>query len=48
MVTCPWHGSRFRFRNGHVVGGPATFDQVRLEAREVDGRLQVKLVEPLH
>lgn len=48
VVTCPWHGSRFRFRDGHVVGGPATFDQVQLEVRERDGRLQVKLTEPLH
>ncbi len=48
VVTCPWHGSRFRFRDGHVVGGPATFDQVHLEVREVDGALQVRLTEPLH
>ena len=48
VVTCPWHASRFRFRDGHVVGGPATFDQVRLQVRDVDGRLQVKLTEPLH
>ena len=30
------------------MGGPATFDRVQLEVRERDGRLQVKLTEPLH
>jgi nitrite reductase/ring-hydroxylating ferredoxin subunit/uncharacterized membrane protein len=48
VVTCPWHFSQYRFRDGHVVGGPATFDQVQLDVREVDGKLQVKLTEPLH
>jgi nitrite reductase/ring-hydroxylating ferredoxin subunit/uncharacterized membrane protein len=48
VVTCPWHGSRFRLRDGHVVGGPATFDEPRLLLRETDGRLEVKLEEPLH
>lgn len=48
VVTCPWHGSRFRFRDGKVIGGPATFDQIRLEVRELDGTLQLKLTEPLH
>ena len=23
IVTCPWHGSRFDVRDGHVVDGPA-------------------------
>lgn len=48
IVTCPWHSSRFRIRDGRAVTGPATFDQPRLEVREVDGRLQVKLETPLH
>jgi nitrite reductase/ring-hydroxylating ferredoxin subunit/uncharacterized membrane protein len=48
VVTCPWHGSRFRIRDGRAVGGPATFDQATLEVRELEGNLQVKLSEPLH
>jgi len=47
VIACPWHGSRFRLRDGHTVGGPATFDQPCLDVREVDGRLEVKLTEPL-
>jgi len=47
VVTCPWHGSRFRLRDGRVVGGPATFDQPPLLVRETDGTLEVKLAEPL-
>jgi len=23
ILTCPWHGSKFRITNGEVVGGPA-------------------------
>ena len=48
VVTCPWHGSRFRIRDGHTVGGPATFDVPQLLVRERDGVLEVKLAEPLH
>ncbi len=48
VVTCPWHGSRFRLRDGRVVGGPATFDQPRFIVRDTDGRLEVKLETPLH
>jgi nitrite reductase/ring-hydroxylating ferredoxin subunit len=41
-VICPWHGSRFRLRDGAVAGGPATFPQPHLEARKVAGRIQVR------
>jgi nitrite reductase/ring-hydroxylating ferredoxin subunit/uncharacterized membrane protein len=47
-VTCPWHGSVFRIDDGTVVGGPATFSQPPFEARERDGRVQVKVAVPLH
>lgn len=30
-VECPWHGSRFRVADGHVVRGPATAPQPMLE-----------------
>ena len=42
VVTCPWHGSQFRLRDGAVVGGPATFPQLRLESRVVDGQVEVR------
>jgi nitrite reductase/ring-hydroxylating ferredoxin subunit/uncharacterized membrane protein len=46
-VTCPWHGSQFSLRDGAVRGAPATFPEPRLEVREQDGRVEVKLAEPL-
>jgi nitrite reductase/ring-hydroxylating ferredoxin subunit/uncharacterized membrane protein len=42
-VTCPWHGSVFRLRDGAVVHGPATADQPAFETRVRDGILQVCL-----
>ena len=48
VVECPWHQSRFRVTDGAVRGGPATFAQPRLEVREQDGAVQVRLEEPLH
>jgi nitrite reductase/ring-hydroxylating ferredoxin subunit/uncharacterized membrane protein len=47
VVQCPWHGSRFSIRDGAVRGGPATFSQPRLEVRERDGAVEVRLEEPL-
>jgi nitrite reductase/ring-hydroxylating ferredoxin subunit len=41
-VVCPWHGSRFRLRDGAVLGGPATFPQPHFEARKLDGRVQIR------
>ena len=48
IVTCPWHGSRFNVCSGDVKGGPATFSQPALIAREQNGHVQVKLAQPLH
>lgn len=36
-VTCPWHGSTFRFSDGAVVHGPATAPQPAFETRIVEG-----------
>jgi nitrite reductase/ring-hydroxylating ferredoxin subunit len=47
VVQCPWHGSRFSIRDGAVRAGPATFSQPRLEIRERDGAVEVRLEEPL-
>jgi len=41
-VTCPWHGSRFRLADGACLAGPATFPQLRLEARIRDGQIEVR------
>ena len=42
-VTCPWHGSVFRLRDGVVVHGPATADQPVFETRIQAGIVQVCL-----
>jgi nitrite reductase/ring-hydroxylating ferredoxin subunit len=42
VVECPWHGSRFCLADGSVVRGPATFPQLRLEARVSGGRIEVR------
>jgi len=41
-VVCPWHGSEFGLDDGHVINGPATQNQPSLDARERDGRIEVK------
>ena len=41
-VTCPWHGSIFRLRDGEIVRGPATSEQPAYEARERDGSIEVR------
>lgn len=48
IVTCPWHGSRFRLTDGRVRRGPATFDQPAFAVRELEGRVEVRLEVPLH
>jgi nitrite reductase/ring-hydroxylating ferredoxin subunit/uncharacterized membrane protein len=44
-VICPCHGSTFRLTDGGVVQGPATGPQPAYDAREHDGRIEVKLRE---
>ncbi len=46
IVTCPWHGSRFRIRDGALRGGPATFPQVRFQVRVRAGTVEVKTQKP--
>jgi len=36
-LECPWHGSRFRLSDGHVVRGPSVYDQPAYEVRAVEG-----------
>lgn len=40
-VQCPWHGSVFRFSDGSVAQGPATFPVASYACRIVDGMVQV-------
>jgi nitrite reductase/ring-hydroxylating ferredoxin subunit/uncharacterized membrane protein len=48
-VTCPWHGSVFRLRDGHVVHGPATGNQPRYDVRPGrNGKLSIRRVKPTH
>jgi nitrite reductase/ring-hydroxylating ferredoxin subunit len=42
VVTCPWHGSWFRLRDGAVVKGPAQHPQPVLETRVRDGAIEVR------
>src|SRR5439155_16308537 len=36
-IQCPWHGSRYRLENGHLVSGPSVYDQPAYEVRARDG-----------
>jgi nitrite reductase/ring-hydroxylating ferredoxin subunit len=42
VVTCPWHFSCFRLRDGAVVRGPAAHPQPMLEARVRRGWVEVR------
>ncbi|HOR00641.1 MAG TPA: Rieske 2Fe-2S domain-containing protein [Anaerolineae bacterium] len=40
-VQCPWHGSRFAFDDGHVIGGPASYPERCLATRVRNGMIEV-------
>jgi nitrite reductase/ring-hydroxylating ferredoxin subunit/uncharacterized membrane protein len=42
VVQCPWHGSRFRMRDGKALTGPATFAQPRYEVQVRGGIICVR------
>jgi nitrite reductase/ring-hydroxylating ferredoxin subunit/uncharacterized membrane protein len=42
IIQCPWHGSRFSIRDGHVVDGPAVHPAPCLEARVANGQIEVR------
>lgn len=42
VIQCPWHGSRFSIRDGHVVEGPAVHPQPCLETRIGNGHIEVR------
>ena len=37
LIECPWHASRYRLDNGHVVRGPSVYDQPAYEVRAREG-----------
>ncbi len=41
-VTCPWHGSTFRFADGSIVRGPASTPEPCYRTRIQDGRIEVR------
>lgn len=41
-IVCPWHGSRFCLKNGHVEDGPATHNQPVLDVKVEGGQVLVK------
>jgi nitrite reductase/ring-hydroxylating ferredoxin subunit len=41
-VECPWHQSRFDFRDGSVQQGPAAYAQPKFEARISNGMVEVR------
>ena len=43
-VTCPWHGSTFRFADGTIVRGPASTPQPCYQTRLQDGRIEVRAI----
>lgn len=44
IVTCPWHGSKFRLSDGNLERGPAASPQPAYEARVAAGRVEVRQV----
>jgi nitrite reductase/ring-hydroxylating ferredoxin subunit/uncharacterized membrane protein len=42
VVQCPWHGSRFRLRDGKALTGPATFAQPRYDVQIRDGVIYLR------
>lgn len=42
VVTCPWHGSQFRLSDGAVCRGPATYPQLRLQARVSKDQVEIR------
>jgi nitrite reductase/ring-hydroxylating ferredoxin subunit len=36
-IECPWHASRYRLDNGHVIQGPSVYDQPAYEVRAREG-----------
>jgi nitrite reductase/ring-hydroxylating ferredoxin subunit len=44
VVQCPWHGSRFCMRDGHVLTGPATVNAPRYDVRVRNDQVEIKRI----
>lgn len=45
IVTCPWHGSRFRMSDGGVVNGPAVYAEPTFAVRVRDGKIELRRLD---
>jgi len=45
VVTCPWHGSRFRMSNGAVVNGPAVYAAPTFAVRVRNGQVELRRLD---
>jgi nitrite reductase/ring-hydroxylating ferredoxin subunit len=45
IVTCPWHGSRFRMSDGSVVNGPAVYAEPTFKVRVRDGKIELRRLD---
>lgn len=45
IVTCPWHGSRFRMSDGGVVNGPAVYAQPTFAVRVRNGKIELRRLD---
>jgi len=45
VVTCPWHGSRFRMSDGSVVNGPAVYAVPMFAVRVRDGKVELRRLD---
>jgi nitrite reductase/ring-hydroxylating ferredoxin subunit len=44
-VVCPWHQSRYRLEDGHVLDGPSTYVQPCFETRVRNGQVEVRAAQ---
>jgi nitrite reductase/ring-hydroxylating ferredoxin subunit/uncharacterized membrane protein len=45
IVTCPWHGSRFRMSDGSVVNGPAVYAEPTFAVRVREGKIELRRLD---
>lgn len=45
VVTCPWHGSRFRLSDGAVVTGPAVYAAPTFAVRVRKGKIELRRMD---
>ena len=45
IVTCPWHGSRFRMSDGSVVNSPAVYAEPTFAVRVRDGKIELRRLD---